>query len=1081
MFLPRCVLTLVLLAAGEWVAHAQTKPAEPPRASAVKLPDGTIVFVSKKPDEPNPIVDGVVLSAAEYQVLVEQADAFKVQRDAKPVPASKVELTGRIEARGERTVAAVTAAFTFRTTQPKSQVALGGGRAVAVGAKAASGKLPVLTASADGFVVLVETPGEHTVTLELEVPVTSRGTKGELGFEFGLPRAAISTFALAKPPAGVKKLNVGSRTGEPAAVTKFTTATADSLAAKPLPLGPTDTLEVLWEPPGTVTPTDLTAESDVTVRADDAQIETVAKLKLLGTAAEWFLTLPPSADVRVERVGDVSTIVSTTAVVVKPTDPAKPVWVIRTPVELSGGHWLVTVTVRMPRSNATDATARTPYPIGPFFVAGAKQTGRLRVFAPPTVRVGFRTPPDLRRQDVPANAEEDLAAVFAYTAGTKPVAWADLDVRPVPNTVRVRPQHKLRQTAAAWRLETLFRVVPPPRGEVDQLTLEFPPGWSGIEFTPVDLVESESIPKDGTTGRTVVVRFTTPQKTAFEFTTTANFPHPPSARELTLSLPRFVQADERETKVTVAATDGWTVSGTGYGWEASQPAAVGEPLKATGRPSATAGVSAEFDRGLSKLDLRWQPHRAELGCEMRADVTANERQLAVTQVFKFRPAEGDVRPVRLRAVGDLVGFRSTPRLDPVATDEWELKPPADAGKEFTLTVQYAVRSASAKDAAEPHSVPLLWPLSARTDATVRVWGCGRRVSGFAGNWRELPPDISPDHDSLPAFTLAATGDEPLSLRLADADSTTVVVERTLIQAVMADDGGVAVRGRFVLKRWPNGGVELDLPAGADVLIDGKKSADTARVIVPDLRAGRPLPVLDVRYTTPASGNGWFGRVVTPPTIRGVVYRTPPRWSVACVRSIPLVPTAGFRGEGQWGWRGYGFGPIAGETPAELDQWLRDGAEPISVESPLPSPSGEVFATRQPALAPLRLILVPGLAWVVGSSFAAVAVVVGLTRLRSNLLGSALVALAVVAAVLTLTLPQPGAQFVTAAQPGLAVAAAFFVGRAAFRRYRATDRRPSSFRSTLPFPVEHPSTAPPAPRGSSAPAASGSDPLRVVGS
>ena len=115
------VWVAVLVAAG--FAHAQTQtppqPADKPKASAVKLPDGTVVFVTKGADDPNPVVDGVLLSAAEYQALVEQVEAAKkAKENAKPVPPSGVAVRGAVEARGDRTVAALTTAPRQTLDQP---------------------------------------------------------------------------------------------------------------------------------------------------------------------------------------------------------------------------------------------------------------------------------------------------------------------------------------------------------------------------------------------------------------------------------------------------------------------------------------------------------------------------------------------------------------------------------------------------------------------------------------------------------------------------------------------------------------------------------------------------------------------------------------------------------------------------------------------------------------------------------------------------------------------------------------------------------------------------------------------------
>ena len=199
------------LAVAAWLtapAAGQPKPAD----AAVKLPDGTIVFFTKTPDEPNPPVEGVYLTPAEFKALVDQAEQLKkLKAAAKPAAPSGCAVRGKVEARGDRTVAALSLTFAVRTTVPRTAVLLGCQKGFPVAAKLDGAKLPVLAHGDDGLTVLIESPGEHTVAVDVDAPVAARGPGRELGFEIGLPRAAITTLAL-DPPAGAKKLTVGVRT-----------------------------------------------------------------------------------------------------------------------------------------------------------------------------------------------------------------------------------------------------------------------------------------------------------------------------------------------------------------------------------------------------------------------------------------------------------------------------------------------------------------------------------------------------------------------------------------------------------------------------------------------------------------------------------------------------------------------------------------------------------------------------------------------------------------------------------------------------------------------------------------------------
>jgi hypothetical protein len=1056
------IVALMAVALAASAAHAQPKPADTPKpnASAVKLPDGTVVFLTKNPDDPNPVVDGVVLSAAEYQALVDQAEALKAQKlVAKPVPPSAVAARVAVVTRGTRPVAAVTVAFRFRTLQPKSTVTLGCQRAAVVAARGADGKLPVLAVGDDGVTVGVAAAGEHTLELDLEVPVAGRGPAGEVGFELALPRAAISTVAVGGVPDGVTAVNVGSRGTEPGAAVKRTRLGLAE-AGKPFPLGPTDVLELTWEPAGATGET-RTAESEVTVRVDDAAVETAAKVRLRGPAKEWPLVLPAGATVTIERP-DSPTVAVAPATVVKPKEPDGTQWTIRTPGEAVGGEWVVSVVVRRPRPPADSPAHSGPYRLEPVAVPNARHAGKVKLFAPAGVRLDLRASADCRRQDLPAGADDDLVAVYTFAA-TEPKI--EFHVRPVPQVVRVRPQHKLKWTPGGWRLESAVRVTPPPRGELDRLAVELPAGWTGVEFTPADLIEPLAEGGDPA-GKTLDLRFATPQKTAFDFTLSATFPVRQQDRHASLPLPRFPQAVERDTRLTATVPEQLELSATGFGWAGDKPTATGEPLKPPGRGPAAQTAAGEFDRGVARVDLGWQPYRPELVCDTRAEVTVQERQLAVTQVLRFRPSDRDDRPVVLRGPAGLLGLRSNPPLEPVGPDEWECRP-TEPGKEFALTVQFAVRLPTAVDGPVP--VPLLTAKTAtRSDCTVRVWGGGgRRAVRVVGGWRELPPDPDPDHDALPWFTLVGTGSDPLALELPDPEQAgphpAAVVERALVQAVLSDDGTAAVRSRFVLSRWPDVGVELSVPPDGtcDLFVDGRRvepvpRPDALRVVLPEPRAGRSACLLEVRCRGVRTG-----RVIVPPAIRSAVYLAPVRWSLGCgPGTVLLVPTAGVRPDGWWGWRGYGFSPPAADPLAESERWLTES-----------EPSGEAAhaaSARQLDPRPVGVTPMPRAAWVAGCSFATFVFAVGFSRLRRTLLGPAVFLAAAAVVGVGVFAPQPTAEFVAAAQPGAAVAAAVLTGVAVADRWpRASRTRQPTFSqaassSSAPAPVSPSSGSRPKP-------------------
>jgi hypothetical protein len=1016
------------------------------------------VFFTKNPSDVNPAIEGVILSASEYQALLERADVGKAQLDAaKPSSPSALAMQGSVEQHGERTVAVLTSVYTYRTTKPKTVVALGCQRAAVVAAEASNGKLPILNATDDGLAVLVESAGEHTLTLKLQVPVTPRGTKGEVGFDLGLPRAAISTFTLNAPPNSGNTLTVGTRTSEQLTSRK-TSVSVKQVSDQPYPLGPTDLLEVVWEPKGTA-PTDAkrTVESEVSVRVDETQIVTVAKLRLRGPAGDWSLVLPPNSEVSVERAGNPSASVAPTATPNPTTDPNRSMWTFRT-TSSEDEEWLVTVHTRELRQPATDPAHRVSHTVGPYFVATAQHTGKLRVYASPTVRPGIRASTDLRRQDLPASTDEDLVALFHYTAPSgQPSSWATLEPRTPSSLFRVRPTYKLWLTPTGWRLEETIRVTPPPRTELDQLTIELPPGWTDVAVTPEENVELTTTPANPNAARMLPIRLLNPQKSPFELTLSAIYPMPATANKVTLSLPRVAKADEREAKLTAAVSEGWELSGTGFGWEQGQPAPVGELLKDNGRANG-AGVSGDFERGVSKVSLSWQADRPELGYIGRTEVAVQDRQLMVSQLLTFQ-GDGTGRPIRLRGPADLVGLTARPRLVPVDRDEWEYHPPADAGKEHSLTVQFAVKHSARLEVGKAIPIPMLWPMNVTsTQVTTRIWGeGGRRAAAVSGRWREEPPSPSPERDTLPWFTLTATSEEPLALLPASEETTSlpyVIVDRTLVQAVLTLDETAALRVRMVLSRWLAEGIDWYSPAGVvgDVFVDGWKvdpvpSPSGVRIPLPEAKPGKTRCLVDVRMQIP-TGGGW-NRILRPPVLHNATFRTPARWLISDGGDqILLLPSSGVGFETHWRWQGYGFGPIASEQLSDLEQWLQEGGD-IEPNKSLSEREGSALALRQFTFGPLPIRSVPRLAWVAAASFTSFLMVLGVSRGSWSAARIVLMVVAVIVAGLSLLTPHPLCQFAVACQPGLLIGL-LVVGGLSLHEW--TQRRKNAQRSTFQWPT-----------------------------
>lgn len=1020
------------------LALALTASAQEKKPTAVKLPDGTVVFYTANPNDAAPKVDGVVLSAKEYQQLLEQAEQFKKLKDGgKPAAPSVCAVRGRVEARGGKAVARLTVEYAFRTTAPRAVVLLGGSRAAPVAAVGPDGKVPLLELTADGLAVVVEQPGEQKVTLELEAAVAPRGGKNEVGFEVGLPRAAITSLAF-EPP-GVKKLTVGTRTPEPAAgrpaEVKRTTDDAARYAGKPVPLGPIDLLEVAWEvpaaPAAAVGDTGLAADADVTVRVEDTQVETTTKLRLKGPAREWALLLPRDATVTVARPTALETLFAPAAVVARPTDPKQPAWKVTTP---DAGEWVLTAVSHQPRPDAKHAG---PYPAPLPFAAGVpKQAGTVRVFAAASIRLSnFRHSAEVRRQDPPAGADAP-EAVFKYATADKKPPTLDFEARPARGFVAVQPHHRLDLTRDGWRLRTELRVTP-RRAFVEQLTFDLPAGWRDPQVRPDDRVDEVQAGPEANGKRPMTVLLAAGQHEPFTLVIETLYEVPEVAAEAALLLPRFTNAAERETQLTVTVPDGLTVRGTAREAAANAPVTDLQPPAAVKPGAAVQQLAGTFETPLARLDLAWQPYRAELTAAVRADVTVGERQLTVVETIQFKAADAIGRAIRLRGPANPLAFQSSPPAEPAGGGQWALTPPADA-KEFAFSVSYSVPLPPRGEKPAPADVPLVWPDATKVTATVRVWGTaaanGRRPAVAAGAWEERPPEPSADRDALPWLTLAATGSTkpvPLALDLLDVpDAGGIVIERAAIQTWASPDGAILGRARFLLKRWSAQGLDLEVTAagGPTVFVNkdraenlaatagGDEFTRTYRVPLPEPKPTRPALVVEVQYTLPPQARGEM--LLVPPRVRGAVLQTPAWWYAAVpANTAPLVFGPGLHAEQRWGWHGGLPAPVAALTAADLDRWFAGGAPPDDAD-PWAGPADDGVTGRQATLAPVRVYRVPRLPFAVVCSFLALVTGVAVSRLRPRLVGPTVALWGVAAVLAAVVAPQPAMQVLAASLPGL---------------------------------------------------------------
>jgi len=1048
-------------------AAAAGQPPEPPKLGP-KLPDGTFTL---------PPAPGVVLAPEEYAKLQAQIDQLKKQLAArKPGPPSGCAVRARVEKRGDALVAALAVKVSFRTAAPNTAVALGGKKGFLVSAKLDDGPAPVLETADDGLVALVETAGDHTVTLELECPVAGRANKPEVGFEVGLPRAAITTLALDAPP-GVARVALATRLPDAKAADTRRGVDVKQLAAQPgrdgYPLGPVELLDVTWEPPAAAPPPDaaLAADWEVATVLGAGFVETTAKLRPRGPTRVWKVAAPADAVLTPERVAPAAADAtpSEPPTVARPADARPGVWTIDFPAGTSSADWSLTAVVRRSRPPADDPAKHSgPFPIGPFALLDAvRQTGTLRVSAAAHTRLTVRHGPDVRQDVPPGPAGDEAVSFFRFTTGATgptppPAPLAEVEARTTTAVIEVRPTYRLTLTDAGWRVRAELKVSP-VRREVEAVVIDVPADWRAPGVSPPDLVDSAEPGKENGARRPLTVRLAAAQKQPFDLVLTATLPVPPGASAAAVLLPRFPGATERDATVTATVAEGLEVRGAAREWDGDQPAGWGQPLAAD--PKAGKGpptVTCRSDAGFARVDLNWSPDRVELTGELRAEVTVQAGQVVVTETLRLKAPEGFGKGVRVRGPAAAKGLKTSPPLSPAGPGEWALPVPADA-KEATLTATYALPVGGA---AVP--VGLLWPVGAtRVESTVRVWNGSpdRAVGVDPGPWRELPAEPAPGRDVLPVRTLAGSGaDLTLSLTLTaptDLGGATARAERGLVQVRLGGDGTAAGRARFVLTRWVGDGIDVALPASgaaAEVRVDGKRAEVAVgpyglRVPLPEAKAGRAV-VLDVLYQFAAGG---WKPVAVPELVGAAVGHV--RVQVTAPGAVPLL--AGGHPEQRWALRGFVFAPFA-PADDELEAWLLGGVEPGG------GGGAALDAATVRADGPVRAAAVPLAALVAACS--AVVLVVGLlaVRLPGSAAGPVVTVAAGAFAVGAALVPQPAGAAAAAAAPGLvvlllALAARAFTRRAARRRVTYlpgfSRGRPADDATPRPAPSVRPRPAP----------------------
>jgi hypothetical protein len=1039
--------------------------------SGIRLPDGTFLWTGPR----NGAGERVVLTPEELQKLQAQVEDLKKQLAArKPSPPSSCAIRSKVEKRGDVLVAATRVTYSFRTLAPNTAVALGARRSFLVAATLDGNKLPILDTGEDGFAAMIEASGDHTLALDLESPVGVRGTsKTEIGFELGLPRAAITTFTLV-PPSSVKRVNLSTRTPDPGPMAKppeirrvpglDVKHLTPGSSSEGYALGPIDLLEVAWEPPAAAPAPDAvqSAVTDVTCLLAEGFIETTARILPRGPARIWRIAAPADCMLTVDRAVTSVPVAEPGMIdlptVTRPAEPGKPVWTVEFPVGTSASDWVITALHRVSRPKPGDARHSGPFAIGPFTVLEvSRQTGTVRISAAANTHLSFRHGPDLRQSELPVAVDDETAALFRFATGptgsTPPQApLMQFEARPLAGTVQIRPTYRLTLTESGWRVRAELKVSP-IRTAIDTVTIELPADWRGSGVTPPELVEAAQQVKSGGTSQVLAVRLAAMQKQPFDLVLTAALPVAASAREAVLELPRFPGAAERDPAIQISVPTSLEVRGVVREWDGDRPAGWVKALlpapAADGRPTrAVTAIAGKFENAVARVELAWAPYRPELTAQVQADVTVQDGQIHVLERVQLHAPDGFDRPVRFQGIEAARGLKAAPALDLTDPAEWAATFASDQ-KDVTIQLEYAL-PAPAQAGPGPWQWPvgLVWPLGiTRTESLVRVWAgtAAARVAGAGeGSWRMLPPEPVVGRESLPVLSLAGFGDElPLTLRMAEADSAHAVavwVDRGLLQVWMADDGTAGCRARFLLSRWLNDSIEFRLPDSLgstlpDVLIDGRRAeplagatgaARAVRVRLPRAESARTV-VVELRYLLNL-GDTESGVLFMPPWPDAAA-TGPVRWQVtAPPGQIPLL-LGGRRIEQTWGFH-RGLLQPAGTSTDALERWFQSGAEPGGGAGALESVTVRLAGSES-----IRLVHVPRLGLVVACSIALLIAGLIILRLPAGLSGVLVALFGGALAAAGILFPQPAGQIAAAALPGLVALILVMGSMAAVRWYQ----------------------------------------------
>jgi hypothetical protein len=1010
-------------------ADKKAEPAAPTppagdKFDPLRLPGDFVILVSDKLTEALRMApDHIVIRKDVWQEKMAELACLQEQVKPKAVRSpSHCHLKGKVEGNA----ALLTVQFDFPTDRPDALVTLACVQGLATNVSLDDGRTPLLRPDADGFLVQVDKPGAHKLTLEILVPLISRGTGQSL--ELSLPRAPITTLDLELPP-GVRDVRVA---GKPREETLVNLIRGNTLSG---PLGTAEKLDLSWKGPRAAPGAPLlAAESLVLVRLDANRSTASAELTLRAEAGQtdvWRLLVPKGSEVRV----------------VPAADAARLAGPIQTADQSVGS--LRTLRLREPSAEplkvyvtAPPGPALTPtgiVTVGPFAVPGAaRHSGSVLVSSTLTdLQPDCQPHAGMQAIDLlPRNLTEDetrkdstLVAAFRYgnvsaaegfpAAGAGLGPWLDIRAGLAHGHLRTQVNHLLALQPDAASRELVWQshttILATPRWpSVDQVKVQLPDGWE-----PAD--DFDAVPAG--MPRVVVLRLARGTRDAVSGQVTLTLRGRYSDKQkregsATLGLPRPLGTIDQGGDLTVqVGPDLEVLPGASAGLEVLRQSPHEQVWRCRNLPEA--------------LAVSWRPYVPDVRVHSVADVDLALRGGHVRQVIHLQLPPPPPARVVLRVPAGVIGLRVTrggtltpspPTPLPQGGEgrKKESPSPPEGGRgvggegatatarqvtldkssdgEHRLVLEYDCTALGRAGDAAPFQVPLVYPESmTQGDARVRLWcPAGMLPVLLDGTpWLVQPIEDVKDRKTLPALVARAPrADAPLPLRWGEPqEAFPVLAERALVRVRVAEDGSQRCEARYRLRQLAAPQLDVELPAPAAILgleakLDGKPVAhevlddagqpsDGGRLVrlrlAPELV--KPGSVLELSYSLPpgrAGSGGWGGGTLTTPLpapiLRGDAGVVPTCWEVRVPPSwVVLGPESGPGVERTWGRRGWLLALRLARVPAEQDRDLTGG-----------NPSGD--GSEPPAVVcwrnspeALTLTHVPQKAWLLACSLALVVI------------------------------------------------------------------------------------------------------------